>query len=295
MLRAAAFLAAGLLAAALWAVARTAFDLAADTAFTDSALAAVVSAATLRAAAAFAAFDCTAVVRAGAGRSTLSAADRAGRFGTVTGVGADASGVPVVSGVAAPAARALDEDAATVVSVLDSAACTGAVFGAAVFAAGVFGAVLFGRAFVVVAFAAAALFGAAAFRAAAFGAVFGTAIFGSASVTAASVAEAPRAAAGVTAAAFGARAAVVFFGSAFTARGARGAAGFRAGTLGWGAEDVEMSASGWSDPGASIDPGSPRSGPWGSEFGGSEVTPLTYQVPCDIVGSGQSQVSDNRL
>jgi hypothetical protein len=76
-------------------------------------------------------------------------------------------------------------------------------------------------------------------------------------------------------------AAVVFaagvFGvpSSFTARarGARGAAGFLAGAM------PELSAAGSTDSGLS-----PSEGPWGSECGGTEVTPLTYQGHCGLAG-----------
>ncbi|HYI33394.1 MAG TPA: hypothetical protein VEX88_08040 [Glaciibacter sp.] len=193
-----------------------------------------------------------------------------------------------VTGSAA-AARALGDDAATVVSVLDSAACNRGLFGRMVFPAafnvGVFPVAVdvevFAAAFDVGGFPAA--FGAAAFAAgvlgtAVFRVVFAPALFDAGSARAASVAGISAAVADFAAfdtRAFGAASAAVFVGSAFVAAGARGVAGFRAGRFTWGADAVGITAS-----------GSPRSGPRGSELGGTEVTPLTYQVPSDIVGSG---------
>ncbi len=83
------------------------------------------------------------------------------------------------------------------------------------------------------------------------------------------------------------------FGSAVLRAVARGAAGLREGAFGWVAGIVESVVAGSAPADAAVAPGSTISGPWGSEFGGTEVTPLTYQVPSGNVGSGPVAVPRN--
>jgi hypothetical protein len=158
-----------------------------------------------------------------------------------------------------------------------------ATFDVAAFAAVAFSAVLFS----------AVLFSAVLFSAVVFDeVVFDEVVFGAApfeAVACAADVVAAGLAAGFAALGF----AAPVFGSAVLRAVARGAAGLREGAFGWVAGIVESVVAGSAPADAAVAPGSTISGPWGSEFGGTEVTPLTYQVPSGNVGSGPVAVPRN--
>lgn len=222
VLRAAALRAAGLLPAALSAAACTALDFAADAAFTASALAVLFSTAMLRAAAVFAAFDFTAVVRAPAGRLA------AGGRGAVEPAAASAF---VACGVGSAVAKSADAafPPADVVAAFFAAAVLGAAFrtGAAPRDSAAAASVAEGFAVAAVAFDAPDLV------------VFAAVAFAAVDVAAVVFADADFAGVFGVPSSFSVR-----------ARGARGAAVFLAGAEPW-----------WSAAGSTVAGGSPSEGP----------------------------------